>query len=148
MQHETIPLLDEAENIIYYMQPGSLTYFLTITLKPHLYKFNSLTQYEMTVNYVKAILKHASSYYCSTELTVQANVHYHSIVQFSNKVQMMRVINMLKRNKYFGFIHLNSRCIESLDQLKRSANYMCKELSDTTKVMHTSNYKPLIVFNS
>lgn len=120
--------------------------FITITLKPRLYKFLSTTQYEMTVNEIEHIYKTMTEKTVySTELTVDGNIHYHSITKFRDKCFRINFINKMKKNRLFGYIKITDAPIKYADQLERSAQYLLKDVLATERILHTRNYKPGIV---
>lgn len=59
---------------------------LTITLLPHLYSMTVKQQFELMAPYVKQILQ-GWSHTTIAELTLDENVHFHSIVQLDDKSQ-------------------------------------------------------------
>lgn len=118
-------------------------WFITITLKPKLYKYSSVTQYEMSVNIVEAILRnHTDSYVLVTELTASANIHYHAIIQIRDKYQMCTLLNKIKRVRELGNSKVNDKPVV---ELQRTFEYMLKEVNVTRKVISTPNYKPEVL---
>lgn len=132
------------EYLINYM--GEDLIFITITLKPRLYKFQSMTQYEMSVNEVTAILCNSVRAVMGCELTKDGNVHYHAIVKFRDKLNRINVVNCLRRKKnLIGYYKLTDNAISHTDNLERSIRYLTKDLLDTQNILHTRNYKPEII---
>lgn len=143
IEEDAVPVFDPNTKIL--DQYSTNTHLLTITLKPKLFKFQSITQYEITVNEVKKILSNSSACLMSTELTIQGCIHYHAIVRFRNDYNRVFVINQLKKCRLLGFIHIKPDPINTLEKMHRSYNYLMKDIALTMKVLHNSNYKPEIV---
>lgn len=117
---------------------------MTITLKPKMYKFNSITQFELTRLVIQDILESSCIKYMSiAELTVQGNVHYHVVVKSQDKMTVCHVINRLKRERKFGHMHFSQ--IKCKASHERACNYLLKDLQQTKKVLHTQNFKPNIL---
>lgn len=122
---------------------SSAIYFITITLKPDLYKYSSITQYEMTVNAVKEILAKYNNYYVMVaEHTADANIHYHAMIVPRDRYANIALINKLKKGRLFGFIKQNS---EPVIERQRTFNYLKKELFYTQKTLSTPHYKPEVL---
>lgn len=134
-------LIDDIKSV-YNGLLGEGLVFVTITLKPKLYKYQSLTQFELTHLDIESCLYRHSTAYMSVELTSDGNVHYHAICHFGTKLQRIHMMNMFKKNRQIGFVKITPNPIESLESLTRSAHYLVKSISDTSKVLHSSNYKP------
>lgn len=117
--------------------------FTTLTLSPKIYKYQPITQYELTVNDIEKYLR---SYTCKTtysvELTQDGNVHYHTISYFNDKLQKLLFINSIKKNKTLGFLKITSNPIITPEQLNRAAQYLIKELNITAKIICRNGYKP------
>lgn len=109
--------------------------FITITLKPKLYKYSSITQLEITNHELYNIL------YCSTkdfiavaEHTKQGNIHYHAIFSAQTNVSNILLMNKLKKNKNFGFIKFDGEI-----KCKRScAEYLYKDVYNTMHVCRSN----------
>lgn len=109
--------------------------FLTITLKPNLYKFSSITQLELTNNDVYKILyATCRDFICVAEHTESGNVHYHAIVVNDCKSSQILMINSLKKTRSLGFIKFD----KEIKNNKSCAEYIVKEIYDTGKIMHSA----------
>lgn len=124
--------------------PNSL--FFTITLKPKLYKYSSITQLELTnMKLFHLIYSCCRHYIVVAEHTKQGNVHYHAIVDVDDLSKML-LLNLLKKQKEFGFIKMDPNQIV---HKKACAEYLCKSLRDNKKIFHASpNHKPMFVMTS
>jgi hypothetical protein len=112
-------------------------YFLTVTLKPKLYKFSSVTQLELSNNILyNELYKNTLDYWVVSEHTGMCNVHYHSIVTFRDEACKIQLVNKLKKNKELGFIKLDSKPIQNM---RACCEYMTKELYNTMKVFTSVN---------
>lgn len=117
--------------------------FITITLKPKLYKYSSVTQFELTRLDVESIFLSSNvKADFSVELTEQGNVHYHAVICSPDKFKAIHAINKFKRNRAFGHIHIKP--IGSQQEYERAINYIQKDIEGTKKILHTSNFKPEI----
>lgn len=121
------------------------TVALTVTLPPKLYKYCCNTQYDMTYNTINSICSIAYDYAGVVELTKAGNVHFHFVLRYRDKCNLITIVNKLKKNRLFGFYCLKQ--IMSDDQLLYEINYLFKELNVTKRILHTSNYKPNLFFN-
>lgn len=127
--------------------PSNNLWFMTFTIDPKLYKMNAMTQFEMTVNEIRSILEnHVTQYTISTELTEQGNVHYHAIGIIKDKFGKITLIDKIKRKRMFGFMKINSQPIHTDEMLKKSCNYIIKELDQTQKILCRPNYKPDLIY--
>lgn len=125
---------------------GPHLWFVTITLKPKLYKFQALTQYEMTVNdFHKLLEQRVQNAVHVTELTETGNVHYHAIIKTTDKIKLLSFVDAIKRSRSFGYIKLTSNPIHFKENLIRSAHYLVKELNVTAKVIGRPGYTPEIL---
>lgn len=124
-------------------------YFITITIKPKLYQYSSVTQIELTNNILFDLLyKYTKDFYCVAEHTKAGNIHYHAVLEFDPSVYGQRtlLINALKKTKIIGFFKLDTKSIE---ECERVANYMTKDLYETYKILHgTRGHKPVVTVNS
>lgn len=128
------------------LSSGNTLSFMTVTLPPRFYKFTSITQYELTKNELCRLLEAGTDWaWCVVELTREGNVHYHIIASTHYKHQIIGFINKVKRSKSFGYVKL-SPDIQTPESLTRSINYLCKDLESSRKVLHTSAYRPDLLF--
>lgn len=117
-------------NIVEQCNRHQYTDFLTITLKPKLYKYSSITQLELTNNVLFNILyRHTIDFAVVSEHTQNANIHYHCVISFRDKHDTIALINFLKKSKDFGFIKLD-KCVHNII---RCAEYMTKDLYITAR---------------
>lgn len=121
--HEVIHFIDKAPST-----------FMTITLKPKLYKYSSLTQLELTNNVVFGYLYACvDDFICVAEHTANGNIHYHAIIQAS-KSQKILLINKLKKERLLGFIKLEPDTIRN--PLKCS-EYITKDVVSNSKIFRS-----------
>lgn len=124
--------------------PGS--FFYTITLKPKLYKYSSVTQYELTYGILlHHLIQTVQDFEFVPEHTQQGNIHYHGWVYDSNPLQKINLLNKLKRERSFGFIKLTPDIIINEDQIQRTHKYMCKDFEDTKKLLKNVPKNCLII---
>lgn len=111
-----------------------MLYFVTLTLKPKMYKYSSKTQFEITSGDVYDIINRSSvQFVCIPEHTAVGNVHYHAVVLFRDKSNVIMFNNKVKKIKSLGMTKITPTPIESLEQLNRSCEYLFKELDLTKK---------------
>lgn len=136
MSEAYINSLPNAQDIITYLRNCRKAHFLTVTLKPKLYRFSSITQLELTNHDLYQILYvTTSSYHCVAEHTSSGNVHYHILFDTINDYSAIMLINKLKKHRSFGFVKLDK---EIYDLLK-CAEYMTKEIYNTSKIFTSVN---------
>ena len=119
------------------------SYFTTITLPPKLYKYSSITQYELTFHEINKILSQTTEHYLiMTELTSLGNIHYHCIVKCTDKPRLILLINTLKKKRgLIGYSHFKAIDGGHENVIK----YLIKDVENTTKILHTCNYKPVLM---
>lgn len=134
---------EEARSIIcrYYGHIGNELYFITITLPPRLYKHKATTQFAETINTLRTTFEP-----CVTvcELTDAGNVHYH-VIKAMNRMTKFKLIEKVKSKRCFGYMHINKVPICSHDMLDKAANYMCKDLNTTRKIIESPNNGNVII---
>lgn len=112
--------------IIDMLHDNKESYFLTITLKPKLYQFTTVTQFELTHSDIVTMLDAAcKDYVIVTEFTKSANIHYHALVTFTSPTHRISLINKLKKNRLLGFTKFDPQPIRSSI---RVCDYMTKDL--------------------
>lgn len=117
------------------LKPLRGSQFITITLKPKLYKYSSVTQFELTKHDIGMAICASSSDFCMIpEHTAVGNIHYHAWFKPSNDLSTITLMNKLKKMRNVGFIKLTPEKIESNDSITRSYNYMNKDLDKTIKL--------------
>ena len=117
--------------------------FLTITIKPKLYKYNSITQLEMVNSSLyKLLFKHTDKYVCVAEHTKQANIHFHAIVSFVDTSRKIGLINSLKNHKDIGFIKFDSEISNDI----KCSEYMTKDLYENYKYFTSMKGKAPLYF--
>lgn len=121
-----------------------LTHFITITLKPKLYKFSSITQFELSFPYVHHVLDQRDCIFVA-EHTNQGNIHYHAMFE-GNGYGFVSTINQLKKCKSLGHVHI-SPLLQGDMQRIRSYLYMCKSLVDNLKLLHQVRHKCIFYSN-
>lgn len=118
--------------------------FITITLKPSLYKYSSNTQLELTISHLKVILDRLGEYVFVIELTNAGNIHYHILLK-ATKINRLCAFNRIKKNKLFGF--MSSKMINSDKHLRDEINYICKDINSTSKVLNQGIVKYKILYS-
>lgn len=126
-------------------QIGPETFFITVTLKPKLYKFTAHTQYQITTYDMDKCIYQSDDYILVPECTKDGNIHYHAIVSFRNALQRISFIDSVKKNKTLGFIKLTPKPLDNKESFDRAYNYLLKDVHTTTKLVHTANYTPPII---
>lgn len=116
---------------------------LTITLKPKLYTYQTITQYEMTINYISSILRQAKSGTYVTEITKAGNIHYHAVIKTRDKSNGIYIINAIRKNRLIGFYKVKE--IKDSKHLEDEFKYLHKDIKETARILHTRNYKPDII---
>lgn len=124
------------------------TFFITITLSPKLHSYGTTTQYDLTIHDVKKALGTSIKYILVTEVTKTGQVHYHAIVVSHSTVYFVRTINLLKKCRKLGFINVTKNPINTEENFTRAHNYLRKDLKMTEDIIHTSLYKPYLIFYS
>ena len=99
----------------------------------------------MTYNEVKHILSNSNACLISTELTKEGNVHYHAIIHFRSNLNRITVINNIKKKRILGYYKITHNAITHIDNLKRTIQYLHKDVSTTKSILHKGGYKPPIV---
>lgn len=123
--------------------PAPDLFFVTFTLSPKLFKYNAITQYEMTICELQYVLNNQlSQYTLTTELTEAGNVHYHALIIIESKLTKMRLIEHIKKKRCLGFMKITPAAVCSEESLIRSVNYLIKDLNTTQKIIQRPNYKP------
>lgn len=98
--------------------PGVCSWFITQTIDPKLNSKPAEYQFAATLNlFIKILEKYCSDYQYVTELTEQANVHYHAWVVFRNVNNKFRFINEIKKTKNLGFCKINKDPIIEYDRV-------------------------------
>lgn len=125
---------------------GDYMFFITITIKPRLYKYQSITQYEMTYNMIHNVIETFSMCFAmSVELTSQGNIHYHAIMRFRDKFNRISFINKVRKMREAGYMKITENAIIYEESLSRSCIYLIKDYDTTSRILHTSNYKPTLI---
>lgn len=125
------------------LKPPQQSYFLTVTIKPKLYKYSSTTQYDLTVGELAHILETCcKDYACFPELTERSNIHWHGWITFRDRLNQHTFVNKCKTNKMLGMIKINDQVITDTN---RTHAYIIKDLQLTYKVINTNRI--LIVTN-
>jgi hypothetical protein len=109
-----------------------MTHFITITIKPKLYKYTSHTQFDLTWVHVHCVLMRAYESIFVAEHTKQGNIHYHAMFKGDN-MAFMSIINGLKKDRMLGHIHVSPPFDGGLACKARAYIYMCKDVNDTMK---------------
>lgn len=130
---------------MYSPHKGEDLLFVTITLKPKLYKYQALTQYELTHQIIEKLLSNTQLSSYVVELTLDCNVHYHAIVKFRDKFNRILFMNSAKKSREIGFIKITPTPITKDEQLVRTITYMLKDLHNTKKIISRNGYKPLLL---
>lgn len=112
----------------------------TLTLKPKLYTYQTITQYEMTHNELINIINQVHDYVYCTEITKTGNIHYHFVVKTNDKLRLVNLVNKIRKNRLFGFY--KAIPINSIDHLHKAIMYLVKDVYETMQILWTNNYKP------
>lgn len=121
--------------------------FITITLPRKSQKYQSVTQYEMTVHKVRELLFPVTNrYLLVTELTQNGNVHYHALVHFRCQLARICFCNKIKKAKALGFFDIHKEPVKTTEQIQRTITYMCKDVETTKQVIHSKHWKPEIIY--
>lgn len=116
-----------------------ISYFLTVTLKPKLYKYCSITQLELTNNIVFGLLYRCTdSFVVVAEHTKAGNIHYHAIICLKSDYQKIHLINSLKKRKELGFIHVDSNPVINP---KDVSEYLTKDLYTNHQIFRKNSWK-------
>lgn len=136
MSEDFMAGLPKSHDIVEYLRNCRKAHFLTVTLKPKLYKFSSITQLELTNHDLYHILYGTTaSYHCVAEHTQAGNVHYHILFDTLNEYSAIMLINKLKKHRSFGFVKLD----KDIHDLIKCAEYMTKDLYNTCKIFTSVN---------
>lgn len=128
-----------------YLHNTSIISFITMTLKPKLFKYQCITQYELTIHDVIKILDQCTlRYMLAVELTSKGNIHYHAIIVNATKYGKVSLINRLKKSRTLGFSHVSNE-IECAEGLKRAITYLLKDMDTTARILWTREYRPDII---
>lgn len=124
-----MPKLTEQE--IQSLKPPKCAWFMTVTLKPKVYKYSTTTQFELSVQELEHIcILHSTAFAFVPEITKQGNVHYHGWITFFDTLNKIHFINNIKkRHNMLGFLKINDQPIEEVD---RTYQYIIKELKPIT----------------
>lgn len=123
-------------------KPSKPFEFITITLKPKMYKYTAEQQFRYTYRYVDACADMLEDYCCVTELTKDGNVHYHIWTIGDHGV----FINRLKKyTECIGFITVTKlkHNKELREQIEDTYEYMIKSIERTYSCVRNTK----MVFN-
>lgn len=115
---------------------NSVQYFVTITLKPHMYQMTAKEQFDVTSRQVVEVIEQASNLGITgivvAELTRDYNVHYHAILRFYSKYKHpdMKFRDEFRRLKCFGRFY-----IEQVTNYEKCYNYILKSVERTSEVL-------------
>lgn len=95
----------------------SMTHFITITLAPKCYKWETLKQFKNSFSIVQKLLEQwTDRYFIVAELTEDSNIHYHGLLKFrmdDDDLTQHHFNNAYKKIKRLGFKKLE--LVKSLD---------------------------------
>lgn len=115
--------------------PMKGSYFITVTLKPKLYKYPSTTQFEMTACQLEVYAnQYATNFDILPELTNEGNIHYHGWLLFPDNLHKFKFQDKVKKDKNLGFIKINT---EPIIDCQRVAEYMTKSFDITSKIVRS-----------
>lgn len=127
--------------------PSDILYFVTVTLPPKLFKYSAITQYEMTINELRSIFATWTDQFTLTvELTTAGSVHYHALAKIPTKLQIFRFIEAIKKKRVLGFMKINNTPVHLDEMLKKSCNYLIKDLHVTKEIIRRGTYTPDLLF--
>lgn len=114
-----------------------MRYEVTVTLKPHLYRFTASEQFDM----VRPIVEEIFSLYAGSaiaELTKENNIHIHGLVDLPGPIERNKFLNRWRRHhKIFG----RKSCAQVVYQDSYD-RYMRKDMDVTWQVLGRS---PIVV---
>lgn len=126
--------------------PPTNSWFVTITLPPKLYKYSSVTQYELTYGEIQHIMYSCcADFECIPEHTQQGNLHYHGWFTVAEVTSKILLMNKLKRSRQLGFIKLTTEPIITDESIRKTHTYMIKEYKDTKKILRGVPRKSLVI---
>lgn len=139
--------LAEYKELVRTIQWSSQPWFITITLRPELYKLRVKAQYKKTIEHVKHILALATNkYVVIAETTKAGNIHYHALAEFkegNTKLMASVIVDVIKGHKYLGNTKVNDTQV-SEDNMSRTVEYLFKSYQDTSTLVNFVGYgKPL-----
>lgn len=140
--------MEAIEDIIKRVPPelSPMTFFVTLTLPPKMYKYASITQWEITSGVISDIFMQWGGIIVVPELTHDANIHYHGIIKFHDVVKKCQFIDKCKRNRDIGYIKVTKNPLIKLEEWQRAIYYLLKDLPDTHKVLSQSRMQYRIVY--
>lgn len=124
------------EDIVFskqHMPVSENTYFVTITLKPKIYKFLTVTQFDITrLHLVEQLSKHTDKFILVPEVTKLGNIHYHAIIHNSRGI--VSFINAIKKQykNNIGFMKVTPNPLDNKESLDRAYEYLVKDLHVTS----------------
>jgi len=109
-------------------------YSFTVTLKPNLFKLIAEEQYDKTyLPLYKHLAAMSHKFTLIAELTKNANVHYHGMIQFPmNKKVIFRkkFIDSFRKSKEFGFVN-----ITQITDEEGWRKYIIKDINETREAI-------------
>lgn len=112
----------------------SVRFAITVTLRPALYRYTSVEQYDMTSDeLVKHLLSECIKVSLIAEHTKNFNIHYHGIVTMRHIINgscQKRLVDSFRKSKHFGFV-----CIKQIEDEEGWIDYMSKELLETSSLL-------------
>jgi len=119
--------------------------FFTLTLRPKVYHYQAITQYELSYHRVKEhITRYTSKCDYVVELTKDCNIHFHGVCLFRDTLQRLCFVDVTRKSRLMGYVKINPP-IEDNASLHRVVNYLLKDIKDTMKLLHNSRYKPSLI---
>jgi hypothetical protein len=107
-----------------------MKYELTITLKPMLYQFSAMKQFELTKEVLLAILE-PFNVTAVAELTGEHNVHYHCVVSLDDIHHKNRLMNRFRgHTRTFG----RKSCTQVMYE-ESYKKYIRKSLDETKEIL-------------
>jgi len=135
--------LTEYKELVRTIEWTSQPWFITITIRPELYKLKAKSQYKKTIEHVKHILNMATNkYVLVVELTKNNNIHYHAIAEFkenNTKVMASIIVDVIKGHSYLGMTKVNDTQVQDIN-MGRTIDYLFKDYNDTFTLINFTGY--------
>lgn len=108
-----------------------VSYFMTQTLRPTLYKLKVSQQHEKIFKEIKYAVRRYSKYAMVVpELTKKCNMHYHMIVKFEDDLFKIQFVDHMRK---IGFYDL-----QILKNEQKCMNYMMKDVHNTREILSSA----------
>jgi len=118
---------------------GSGAYFMTVSLKPDLYKWCARKQLKLTFDKLSRYIKiYSNKFLMVAELTKKNNIHYHIIIHFNDILYADTLLmETLKTSNEFGNTMINEKVIT---ETQRTFEYCVKDINKTYTIVNKVKY--------